>query len=184
MSKTNSDTEKYKKHLSQIVAINSQESVLFLKNKNSTNDMIKYLEADIVLIEGFKREKTYPKIVCLRKKSEKAELIDGLQLCTAGLFPKNDSENIFDYCILNDNDIKNMAKIVIEKSFKLPDLNCGACGFQNCYELAKEIVQGNKVVGDCSSLESQVVAKAGGKPISINELMEMNPKGKNIRILG
>lgn len=28
------------------------------------------------------------------------------------------------------------------------------------------------------------ITKAGGKPISINELMEMNPKGKNIRILG
>ena len=68
----NSDTSKYKEVLTQVAAITPKEVVIFLKNKNNLEEIIKYFEADIILIEGFKKEKTFPKIVCLREESEKA----------------------------------------------------------------------------------------------------------------
>ncbi|MCJ7790160.1 MAG: molybdopterin-guanine dinucleotide biosynthesis protein B, partial [Candidatus Atribacteria bacterium] len=69
-----SDTTKYKKYLSQVAAISTKESVIHWKGKSNLEEILKFLDADIILIEGFKNEKTFPKIVCLRKESEKTEL--------------------------------------------------------------------------------------------------------------
>ena len=165
---SNSDTSKYKEELTQVAAINSKESIIFLKNKNNLDEIIKYFEADIILIEGFKKENTFPKIVCLREENEKTELFDGLQLCTASFISKGANPRLYDFNILNDEDIKKIAEIAINKSFKLPNLNCGECGYQDCYSLAREIVKGNKTLDDCPSLEPSTLVKVDGKIISMN----------------
>ncbi len=163
------DTSKYKEILTQVAAITPEESVIFLKGKKNLEEIIKYFEADIVLIEGFKKEKTFPKIVCLKGEGEKTELFDGLQLCTASLISKDATPNrVSEFNILNDEDIKKITEIAINKSFKLPNLNCGKCGYQDCYGLAQQIVKGNKTSGDCSSLEPSTLVKVNGKIISMN----------------
>jgi molybdopterin-guanine dinucleotide biosynthesis protein B len=167
----NSDTSKYKEDLTQVAAITPKESVIFLKNKKNLEEIIKYLEADIVIIEGFKKEKTFPKIVCLREESEKVELFDGLQLCTVGFVFKGVDPKLYDFNILNDEDIKKIAEIVINKSFKLPNLNCGGCGYKDCYGLAQEIVKGNKIPGDCPSLEPSTLVKVNGKIVPMNSFI-------------
>ena len=165
---SNSDTSKYKEILTQVAAITPKESVIFLKNKKNLEEIIKYFEADIILIEGFKKEKTFPKIVCLREESEKTELFDGLQLCTAGFVSKGVAPKFYDFNILDDEDVKKIAEIVTNKSFKLPNLNCGECGYQDCYGLAQEIVKGNKTSGDCLSLEPSTLVKVDGKIVPMN----------------
>ncbi|MCK4240689.1 MAG: molybdopterin-guanine dinucleotide biosynthesis protein B [Candidatus Atribacteria bacterium] len=167
----NSDTSKYKEVLTQVVAITPEESIIFLKNKRNLEEIIKYFEADIILTEGFKKEKTFPKIVCLREESEKAELFDGLQLCTVGFFSKDVSPKFCDFNILNDEDIKKIIEIAINKSFKLPNLNCGECGYQDCYGLAQEIVKGNKTPNDCPSLKPSTLVKVNGKIVPMNSFI-------------
>jgi len=179
----NSDTSKYKEVLTQVAAITPEESVIFLKNKKNLEEIIKYFETDIILIEGFKREKTFPKIVCLREESEKAELFDGLQLCTAGFVSNELNPKLHDFDILKDEDIKKIANIVIEKSFKLPNLNCGECGYQDCYGLAREIVKGNKTLDDCPSLEPSTLVKVDGKIISMNPFISKIVKNTIIGLL-
>jgi len=180
----NSDTSKYKEILTQVAAITPEESVIFLKNKKNLEEIIKYFEADIVLIEGFKKEKTFPKIVCLRGESEKAELFDGLQLCTASLISKDmNPSRVSEFNILNDEDIKKIAEIAINKSFKLPNLNCGQCGYQDCYCLAQEIVKGNKTLDDCPSLEPSTLVKVNGKIISMNPFIAKIVKNTIIGLL-
>ncbi len=167
----NSDTSKYKKVLTQVAAITPKELVFFLKSKKNLEEIIKYFEADIILIEGFKKEKTFPKIVCLREESKKAKLFDGLQLCTASIFPPNADCDLSTFNILKTEDIKKMVDIVIEKSFKLPNLNCGECGYQDCYGLAQEIVKGNKTSDDCPSLEPSTLVKVNGKVVPMNSFI-------------
>jgi len=180
---TNSDTSKYKESLTQVAAITPKESVIFLKNKKNLEEIVKYFEADIILIEGFKKEKTFPKIVCLKEESEKAELFDGLQLCTAGFVSKELNPKLCNFNILNDEDIKNIAEIAINKSFKLPNLNCGGCGYQDCYGLAQEIVKGNKTFDDCPSLEPSTLVKVDGKIISMNSFIAKIVKNTIIGLL-
>ena len=179
----NSDTSKYKKYLSQIAAVTDKESVFYVESKSSLEEIIKYFKADIILVEGFKREKTFPKIVCLRKEEEKDELFDGLQIGTAGFLSKDTDSNIFDFNILEDEDIKKIADIVLEKSFKLPNLNCGACGYQECYGLAQEIVKGNKTLDNCHSLEPSTLVKVNRKTISMNPFMSKLVKNTIIGLL-
>ncbi|MBA7472002.1 hypothetical protein ES707_07317 [subsurface metagenome] len=179
----NSDTSKYKEVLTQVAAITPEESVIFLKSKKNLEEIIKYFEADIILLEGFKNEKTFPKIICLREESEKAELFDGLQLCTVGFVSKGVNQKLCDFNILNDEDIKKIAKIAINKSFKLPNLNCGECGYQDCYGLAQEIVKGNKTLDDCSSLEPSTLVKVNGEKISMNPFISKIVKNTIIGLL-
>ena len=179
----NSDTSKYKEVLTQVAAITPEESVIFLKSKKNLEEIIKYFEADIILLEGFKNEKTFPKIICLREESEKAELFDGLQLCTVGFVSKGVNQKLCDFNILNDEDIKKIAKIAINKSFKLPNLNCGECGYQDCYGLAQEIVKGNKTLDDCSSLEPSTLVKVNGEIISMNPFISKIVKNTIIGLL-
>ncbi|GAG62167.1 unnamed protein product [marine sediment metagenome] len=180
---TNSDTSKYKEVLTQVAAITPKEAVIFLKNKKNLEEIIKYFEADIILIEGFKKEKTFPKIVCLREESEKAELFDGLQLCTAGFVSKEVNPKFCDFNILNNEDIKKIAEIAINKSFKLPNLSCEECGYQDCYGLAQEIVKGNKTPDDCPSLKSSTLVKVNGKIISMNPFISKIVKNTIIGLL-
>ncbi len=180
---SDSDTSKYKETITQVAAITPKESIIFLKNKKNIEEIIKYFEADIVLIEGFKKEKTFPKIVCLRDESEKIELFDGLQLCAVSLASKGIDPKLYDFNILNDEDIKKIAEITIDKSFKLPNLNCGECGYKDCYGLAQEIVKGNKTPADCPSLESSTLVKVNGKIISMNTFIAKIIKNTIIGLL-
>jgi molybdopterin-guanine dinucleotide biosynthesis protein B len=65
-------------------------------------------------VEGFKRERLFPKIVCLREKEEKEELFDGLELFTASF-----KEEIADYLISNDEHVREMAAIAMARAFEL-----------------------------------------------------------------
>ena len=171
IEQADTDSEKYKKYLSQVIVISPGETILFLRDTRNVDNIINFIEADFVLIEGFKNEKTFPKIVCLREQSEKEKLLDGLEICTATLFPEKVHQNSLDYSILKDDDVRAMTKIIIEKAFKLPNLNCGGCGLPDCYGLAKAIIKGNKSIENCVALNSEVEVVVDGKKIPLNPFM-------------
>jgi molybdopterin-guanine dinucleotide biosynthesis protein B len=157
------DSSKYKSHATFVSAISSEQTEIILKGSRSIEEMLTYVDSDIVLIEGFKREKTFPKIVCLRDESEKTELFDGLELLSASF-----DGRIADFNILDDSHIKRMAEIVIDRSFKLPDLDCAHCGYESCFELAKAIVNGKETIEKCVSLNPPISLKVDGTMIPLN----------------
>jgi molybdopterin-guanine dinucleotide biosynthesis protein B len=157
------DSSKFKEHCSFVAAIGQEETEIIIKGERSIEDILAYCDSDIVLIEGFKREKTFPKIVCVKDEADKNELFDGLQLFTASL----DGGNA-DFAITNEDHIKEMATIIIERAFKLPGLNCADCGYQSCYEFAKEIVKGNTTVDECISLHPPISIQVNGSGLALN----------------
>jgi molybdopterin-guanine dinucleotide biosynthesis protein B len=72
----------------QVGVVSPQESAVFWKGRLSLENIIPYLKGDIILVEGLKTEKTFPKIVCLRGKPDDHELFDGLTICAIG--PKDE----------------------------------------------------------------------------------------------
>ena len=138
------DTYKYQKSAQSVAAISDNETALFLAGKHSLEDMLKYLQTDYVIVEGFKEEKTYPKILCLKEKSDIDKLANGLEIAAVGKFS--------DLTVPVINDINKLCDLIEQKAFKLPNLNCGECGFDSCYELAKEIVKDKKTISDCTAL--------------------------------
>jgi molybdopterin-guanine dinucleotide biosynthesis protein B len=157
------DSSKFKEHASFVAAIGQEETEIIIKGEKSIEDILAYCDGDIVLIEGFKREKTFPKIVCIKDEADKDELFDGLQLLTASF-----DGGGADFAITNDDHIKEMATVIIERAFKLPGLNCADCGCQSCYELAKEIVKGNTTINACVSLHPPISIKVNGSSLALN----------------
>lgn len=160
------DTTVLGEAVSQVGFISPQGSGIFWKKPLSLENLIPYLEADVLLIEGFKAEKTFPKIVCLRGELDDQDLFDGLAICAVGSAPERRE---LDVPFLNLDEIGRIVDLVEEKAFKLPNLDCGSCGVETCYELAREIVKGTRGVEDCVSLQPTTEVRIDGK------LMPMNP---------
>ncbi len=152
------DTSLYRGHCDQLIAISEEGVTEFFKGKLNFEQALESLDADFVIVEGFKEKKSFPKIVCLREKGEEKKLSDGLEIALAGKGNFN-----------SDRDISTIADLVVEKAFKLPNLDCGDCGFNTCYELAREILKGKKRVSDCTHLGGNVEVQVAG------ERMELNP---------
>ena len=69
---------------------------------------------------------------------------------------------------LNRDAIEQIADLAEKRAFKLPDLNCGGCGYEDCYGLARQIVAGAKSAEDCVSLHPEAELLVDGKPMALN----------------
>jgi molybdopterin-guanine dinucleotide biosynthesis protein B len=139
---------------SQVGFTSPQGSGVLWKKPKDLEDIIPYLEADIILVEGFKSERTYPKIVCLRGRPEDRDLFDGLAICAVGPADPLDGLDVLSFGgpsipLLGRDEVSGIADLVEEKAFKLPGLDCGACGYERCYEMARQIVAGTGDVENC-----------------------------------
>ena len=151
------DTSLYRGHCDQLIAISEEGVTEFFKGKLNFEQALESLDADFVIVEGFKEKKSFPKIVCLREKGEEKKLSDGLEIALAGKGNFN-----------SDRDISTIADLVVEKAFKLPNLDCGDCGFNSCYELAGKILKGKRKVSDCTRLGRDVEVQVAGEPMELN----------------
>jgi molybdopterin-guanine dinucleotide biosynthesis protein B len=165
------DTAVLREVVSQVGFISPQESAVFWRKLLSLENIIPYLEADIILVEGFKKEKTAPKIVCLRGEPDDADrdrsedLFDGLAICAVG---PADQIGEMTVPLFGRDEVSLIASLVEEKAFKLPNLDCGGCGYERCYDLAREIVAGRSSVEDCVSLQPATEVKIDGRPMPMN----------------
>jgi molybdopterin-guanine dinucleotide biosynthesis protein B len=165
------DTAALREAVGQAGFISPQESAVFWKKSLSLENIIPYLEADLILVEGFKRAKTYPKIVCLRGEPDDAgrgrseDLFDGLAICAVG---PADRVGKLDVPLLSQDELEKIADLVEERAFKLPNLDCEGCGYERCYDLAREIVAGNRSVEDCVSLQPATEVRIDGQLLSMN----------------
>ena len=141
---TEADTSKYRAYASVVSATSPGDTEIVLRGEKSLEEILSNYDCDIVLIEGFKREMTFPKIVCLRRAEEKMELSDGLELFTASFI-----KEIADFDIMDDDHVRAMAEKAMEKGFKLPRHDCGRCGHKTCLDLARDLVGGNATIEKC-----------------------------------
>jgi len=158
----------------QVGFVSPQKSGVFWKKSLSLENIIPYMEADIILVEAFKAGKTFPKIVCLRGEPDDRDLFDGLAICVIGPVDQVEGVDIpsFDRLrtpLLGRGEVGRVADLVEEKAFKLPNLDCGGCGHERCYDMAREIVAGTGSVDNCVSLQPATEVRIDG------QLMPMNP---------
>jgi molybdopterin-guanine dinucleotide biosynthesis protein B len=188
------DTAILKEAVGQVGFISPQESGIFWNRTLSLENIIPYLEADIILVEGFKTEKTYPKIVCLRGEPDDRDLFDGLAICAAlpppsqggagerGHGPAGQIDGV-DVPSLGRDEVGKIADLVEQKAFKLPNLDCGGCGHERCYDMAREIVVGTGSVEDCISLQPATEVKIDGQPMPMNPFISRIVRGTILGML-
>jgi molybdopterin-guanine dinucleotide biosynthesis protein B len=146
-----------------IVASPCEETVLFLKKKLSLNEIVPFLsEMDYIVLEGFEKEKVFPKIIAAKTAEEVASFSDGLVIALSGLVAETVEEkqkalNLQIPFFNIKTQAEELADLVEEKAFTmLPNLagctTChplGECGYPSCYEHAKAIVSGESKLRMC-----------------------------------
>lgn len=157
------DTVRYHQEAASVGGVSAASTEILLKGPRTVNELLPWLAADVLLVEGFKTERTYPKILCLRNPEERGQLADGLELCTASL-----KAGLGDFAIGNPEHVRRMAEMILARGFKLPDLNCEHCGYASCFDLARAIVGGEAQTEACKTLESQVRLRVGGTDLPLN----------------
>jgi len=164
----------------QVAIISPQEAGVFWKKPLSLEDIIPHLEADIILVEGFKAKKTFPKIVCLRGEPDDRDLFDGLAISAVG--PAGQVEGM-DIPLLGRDEVSQIADMVEQKAFKLPGLDCSECGHETCYELACEIVAGTGSVEDCVSLQPATEVRIDGQIMPMKSFVSDIVRGTILGLL-
>lgn len=137
----------------EVVVVSDKETSSLRKGTAGLQELISGMKADIVIVEGFKQDKTLPRIVCYKDRKEKAQLTLGLELG----FVKTGK--------LGAGDVRKLAAAAREKGFKLPAEDCAKCGYKNCYELAKAIVKGKEDDHKCVYSPARARLWVGGASI-------------------
>lgn len=149
----------------QVAIMSDGMTGIFRKRAMSLEDILAYLDADVVLVEGFKGEKTFPKIACLRGEADDADLLDGLVIAVVGPIGEVESQGILTF---DRDDVSTLADMVEAAAFKLPGLDCKGCGHETCYDMAREIVAGTGSIEECISLQPAVEVTIDGEPMALN----------------
>jgi len=167
----NTDTGQFMKEINQVALITPENSEIILKGNQNLKEIMSYFLANFLIIEGFKNLKYFPKIVCLKKEDEKIVLDDGLILFTAGIDASLKEKKVVDYMISEEKDLEEMVSQVEKRAFMLPDMNCGKCGYGDCYGLAKAIVKGSEVQQKCVYSQDNISIHINKKRVYLNSFM-------------
>ncbi|MFL7793061.1 MAG: molybdopterin-guanine dinucleotide biosynthesis protein B [Anaerolineae bacterium] len=68
----------------QVAILSAQASAVFWRDPMGLDGILAHLDADLVLVEGFKARQGYPKIACLRGLPDDCDLIDDLAIAAIG----------------------------------------------------------------------------------------------------
>ncbi len=183
-----SDTGRFraegKEHARTVLALGQNEAALFWGEKKELPDMLHLVQdaADILLIEGAKSQNFLPRILCLRpedmqpedmqQEDVQQELAPALQaslaLASYSIEPHEGSilPHGPHFNGIAPENIAAMAKIIVEKAFLLPRLDCGSCGFESCSAMAQALVAGEEK--SCPVLQGKVQLQINGRPVALN----------------
>ncbi|ASJ09658.1 molybdopterin-guanine dinucleotide biosynthesis protein MobB [Thermococcus siculi] len=169
----NSDTWRFSRVADSVIVRASDTDALLFKAKD-INALFSMVNADFLLLEGFKSVQHVPKVICARSKEEVKELNDGLAIAVSGVIAGSGIEEIDGLSVINAlTDVEKLADIVEKRAFMLPNIDCGLCGF-NCAEMAKMIVAGEKTLKDCVVLSQRpkVTVKIDGQVLPMKDWVQ------------
>lgn len=167
----NTDTGQFMEEIDWVALTTPENSEIILKGNQNLKEIMSYFLGDFLIVEGFKNLKYFPKIVCLKKEDEKKVLDDGLVLFTAGVDASLKEKKVVNYLISEENDLEEMVFQVEKRAFMLPDMNCGKCGYGDCYGLAQAIVRGSEVQQKCVYSQDIISIYINKKRVYLNSFM-------------
>ena len=167
------DTWRHMKAGAVSTAILSENSTAFFYQESfKVSDALKHLgEIDFLIFEGFKTLKTVSRIIVIDKPSD-VDLINGLELA---LVPKRlKIETTKDIPLIPIEQIEKLSDLVEKKAFPvLQGYNCGKCGFESCFALAKAIINDETTVSKCFySIDKEVNLRVNGEKIPLNKYVQ------------
>ncbi len=152
------DTWKHREAGAKIVVGSGKGTFFFINKKLSLETILKIVSStenpDYVVIEGFKSS-NYAKISTTSEK-------DDFTIANIDVF-KTKPENVVD-----------LVDLVETRTYSIiPEGNCGECGFKDCIEMSKAIIQGKISEDKCKMRKlKEVELYIGDKKIPLNPFVQ------------
>lgn len=144
-----------------VVASTSDETSFIMKTGMSLDKILGITDnmtsPDVILVEGHKTEQI-PKIVLGEMSIDGEDNVRRYDPAT------DDFDCLFDY-ITETIEVKKVYN-------KLPGMNCGKCGYDDCMEMAEAIFRGEKAISDCLMQGGFVRATVDGKEIPMGPFVQ------------
>jgi len=160
-----------------VIAISESLQAMFKRGTlNLIEDIISSLNVKepLILIEGFKNYRGYPKIVLVRNKSElmEAKSSFGKECFLIVNVGKEHLENseckvytFSDIGEILEKILSNAREKIAEKD--LPGINCKFCGYPTCIDFAEAVLRGEKSILNCPVV-SEIELKVNGIKIPLS----------------
>lgn len=167
LDRSDSDTQRLAQVADGTIAFDPETTSLTLPGQRSLQDLLPLVSAQILIVEGGKHLGCLPRIILPRNGDNREELDRDLALAQWSASPVSGLAELAD--------ATQAAQLILERGFLLPDLDCGGCGREDCYQLAREIVAGEANLPQCTALSPQ------GIEITVNgEIIPLNPFVRNL----
>jgi molybdopterin-guanine dinucleotide biosynthesis protein B len=117
------ETDRYAKAgATVIVAVPRDETVVFVKKKLGTREILQYCRGlDFAVLEGFETEKAFPKIVAAKTPKEAKLFLDASAVAVSGIIAESDEKAEFgEIPILScKSETEKMADLVEQKALNI-----------------------------------------------------------------
>ncbi len=186
----NKDSWRYAKAGAKTVLCVSPEEIAIIRKLKNADKEFKNIfkfttkdEFDCLFVEGFKNklkdDENIPKIVVVKTPKEALKLLGQLKnvLCVVGFLNQTETLKVPSFSF---NETEKIADI-IEKDLEvykilrgLPGLDCGFCGFKNCFEHAKAIYEKKSTLEKCPILygKERVILEVNNEKIPLNPFIQ------------
>jgi len=163
LDKPGTDTAKLFEASPVVAAIGGSESALFWRAKKSLADMLPLLGREMLVVEGGKSLAVMPRIVIAQSEAQARELSAGAGGLALAVYGPGGVDGIPAV-----RDVQELARMVSERAFLLPGLDCGACGRTDCRALAVQIVAGEASASECAAQAGEMSITVNGAPLPLN----------------
>ncbi|MFW5730715.1 MAG: molybdopterin-guanine dinucleotide biosynthesis protein MobB [Desulfonatronovibrionaceae bacterium] len=173
--RSDTDTSRISQLSRDMAGLTENESFFYWSEKKYLPDLLPLMNGDILVVEGGKSLGWLPRILVLDSPDQADELGRDLALATWG--------QVSVPGLLHLENIQDAARLVQDKGFILPGLDCGQCGRESCRELAGQILSGGASPEDCQALQSSLEIMINGRSLGMNHFVSSIIRGSIMGML-
>ncbi len=160
------DTAQYAMHCDTVAGLGPSEAFVHWTDKRFLPDILPLLATDVLLVEGGKNLAYLPRILCLS-----GDLSDGTDWLLPELAIESYGEETIDGVPKMDT-VEALGKVIMEKGFFLPGMDCETCGRPDCKTLAADIVTGQTTTEACRAMHNSISIDINGAPVGMKPFVE------------
>lgn len=161
---THTDTYRHKQLADGVAGWSPGESFISWPEEWKPADLLRFVRADVALVEGGKGQGWLPRIILAEDAKIAAELAPEAALAVYGPeAPEGDYPELE-----ATTDIPKLADAIEARGFRLPNLNCGGCGREDCMGLTRDIVAGTATLAECTAMNAPTKVTVNGEELPLN----------------
>jgi molybdopterin-guanine dinucleotide biosynthesis protein B len=151
---------------SAVVSVSPRETAWVLKRREGLGEALNEMkDVNIVVVEGFRSFKGYPKIIAARTEKDVEEVADEFSIAVVGA-----SWRGLPRFNLDDAKLADLAEL--KALPPMPELDCKRCGYNTCAELYAAVLSGKAKLESCQTLPTKAIVRVDGRELALNPFVQ------------